>query len=524
LLSLRLDELRQRDLQRRRKRQVIMALGFVAVLTLAGMTVVSQISERHEREKAEQLATFVVDLGERLKTDADLETFALISTEASRHLQGLDPDKLSPETGKKVALAVRQMAQVSQLQGKSDEALETFQRSRDLFSLLHQKHPELPGLLFELGNAEFYLGNLYFRQDQFEIALVSMQEYHRLTQILVDSDPDNPDWIMELAYSHNNLAALHLDRGMGIDQDILTNVAEATRLMETVVALRPDDKVVGDNYATILAWAADAQIQACNLDKALILRNKAMELTYVATQADPANNDLKMGYAFALTGVARLQTITGKLDSAEQNLEQTISILQQLSAADPSNVLYHEEVLFRQAALARLLPNTGRFKLARSMMEELESNFKLNAEFTNQPAAIRNAYIAFLLAYSDNEFQLGDRESASRRLQMVIQLNSENSGSQAKDMFGTKRLVKARYLWWQLNGKDNFTQFVKIPEFDRTSDSEFRSCLEADSSARLSMIEGDTVQAAKDVAYLRARGYADPEFMRFCELQGLCGG
>jgi hypothetical protein len=73
-----------------------------ALTNSENMTVVSQVSERHEREKAEQLAIFIVDLGERLKSDADLETLSLISAEASQHLQRLDSEKLSPETGSEV--------------------------------------------------------------------------------------------------------------------------------------------------------------------------------------------------------------------------------------------------------------------------------------------------------------------------------------------------------------------------------------------------------------------------------------
>jgi len=216
LLGLRLDELRQRDTQRRHKRQVFIGLGVLVALTLAIMTAFSQISERHEREKNEQLATFVVDLGERLQSDADLETLALISAEASRHLQSLDPDKLSAETGKKVALAIRQMGWVSQHQGRPDEALDTFRRSRDLLLRLHNKYPEIPELLFELGNAEYYIGNLHNEQGRYESALELMQSYYDLSRKLLDTDPDNPDWILEVAYSHNNLAAVHLESGRGI--------------------------------------------------------------------------------------------------------------------------------------------------------------------------------------------------------------------------------------------------------------------------------------------------------------------
>jgi tetratricopeptide (TPR) repeat protein len=524
LLGLRLDELRQRDLQRRRKRQALSGIGLAAVLALAIMTVVSQVSERHEREKAEQLATFVVDLGERLKSDSDLETLALISAEAARHLEGLDPDRLSPETGRKVALAIRQMARVNQLQGESAEALDAFQRSRDLLQGLRHKYPQSQDLIFELGNAEFYIGDLYFRQSRIDEALVAMQAYHSNTRTLVELEPDNPDWIMELAYSHNNLAALSLESGRGIDKVLLSHVEEAIRLMEKASSMRPEDNAVADGYATILAWAADAQRQACNLEEAMSLRNKARDLAGSAARTDPANNDLKKRYAFATSGVARIQIMMGRLDLAEKSLEETISALQQLSASDPSNVLYREEALLRRALLAKLLADTDRLEQARSMMEELEAEFATIGEFTNQAEEIEEAYITFLLAYADTEFRLGKLESAKSHLQMVSKMQADNEGIQSEDMFDTQRLVKARYQWWLLNAGDGVDHRGQIPEFDHDPDTEFRSCIEADSAARMAVIGGYQDNALSEVAYLRERGYADPEFIRFCKRENLCGG
>jgi hypothetical protein len=87
----------------------------------------------------------------------------------------------------------------------------------------------------------------------------------------------------------------------------------------------------------------------------MTLRVRVRELAESSTRADPGNNDLKMRYAFAISGVARVQIVTGRLDSAEQNVELSISILQQLSAADPSNVAYRELVLLRRIRLARLV-------------------------------------------------------------------------------------------------------------------------------------------------------------------------
>ena len=523
LLGIRLDELRQRDLQRRRKRQAVVSLGIVAALTLAVMTVVSQISEQHEREKAEQLATFVVDLGERLKTDADLETLALISAEASRHLQSLDPDKLSPETGEKVALAIRQMAQVSQFQGKLDEALEGFQRSRDLLSRLNNKYPEISGLLFELGNAEFYIGNLHNDQGRYDKALEAMQEYHRLTRTLLDTDPDNPDWILELAYSNNNLAALQLSSGKGINAKTLAHVAEAIRLMEMVVALRPDDEAVASVYANSLAWAADAQFQTCNLKDTMTLRSRVLELAEFSTRADPRNNDIKKGHAFALTGIARAQIVTGRTELAERNLGLAISILQQLSAADPSNMHYREEALYRRIMFAKLLGDTGQLESARSLMEELELEFGVTGEITEQAVEFQKEYIGFRIAFADVESQLGNVELANKHLLAVIQLQKIGSDPQQKGIFDIHRLVMLRYQWWQLNGTDEIDRLPVMSEYFKTTTGEYRSCTEADSAARMYVIEGERDRAASEVVYLRSRGYADPNFIRFCEQHDLCG-
>jgi len=522
LLGLRLDELRQRDLQRRRKRQIFMGFGIAAALSLTIMTVFSQISERHEREKNEQLATFVVDLGERLQSDVDLETLALISAEASRHLQNLEPDKLSPETGKKVALVFRQMGWVSEHQGRPGEALESFQRSRDLFSFLHNKYLEIPTLLFELGNAEYYIGNLHNGQGRYENALESMQTYYGLSRTLLDSDPDNPDWILEVSYSHNNLAAVHLDSGKRIDEATLAHSAEAIRLIEMVMALKPDDHGVARFYANTLAWNAAAQFQACNLAEAVALRGRVRELAEASARADPGNNDLKQGYAYALTGIARAQIVTGRTDLAEQNLEFAISILQQLFAADLSNNHYRVEVFYRQVILAKLLSDTGQLDSAKSIMEELELGIEPGGEFAEQTTVSEKEYIEFLLVYADIESQLGNVASANRYLQAVIQLQLSNPHQKEEDIFYTQNLVRARYQWWQLNPKDDFQGFPVMPGFGQASVGEYRSCIEADSSARLFVIEDDKTNAANEVAYLRARGYADPNFIRFCKQHELC--
>jgi hypothetical protein len=196
--------------------------------------------------------------------------------------------------------------------------------------------------------------------------------------------------------------------------------------------------------------------------------------------------------------------------------------MQQLSAADPSNTHYREEALYRRVMLATLLGNTGQLELARSLMRELESEFESSGELTEQAFASQKEYLEFLLASADVEFQLRNVESTNKLLQEAIQLQLTSSFSKAGGIFDTQWLVKTRYQWWQLNGKDNIDRFPVMPDFGQTSTIEIRSCTDAESAARMYVIADEKASAAREVSYLQARGYADPNFIRFCEQHGLC--
>ncbi len=522
LLGIRLDELRQRDLQRRRKRQVMAGLGIAAAIILAVLTLIARVSEKQEREKAEQLATFIVDLGERLKTDADLETLALISDEAARHLQNLDPNKLSPATGQRVALALRQVGRVNELEGKPQEALIAFQRSRDLLAGLHEKYPDVSHLLFELGNAEYYIGNLHNQQNRYESALKSVQNYHRLTVKLLESDPSNPEWMLEVSYSNNNLAAVQLANGKGVDDATLEHVAQAIYWMEKVVALKPGDQAVADVYSTTLAWASDAELSACNLDLAMGFRKKAEELVRLSSQLDPGNNALKTHHAFALTGISRLQVLMGQAGLAEHNMNQAISILKQLVAVDPSNVFYQQELVYRQNMLLGLMAATGQLEKASALILELDPILGLSTSGNARDSEAQKEHMEFLMSVARVEFELGNTESAYQHARAALTQQSSLSAPDTIDIFASYRLARAASLVWQISGEGPSDTLPAVPGRDEVTSFKLRGCFEAETAARFYMIEGDRSRAALEIAYLQSKGFKDPGFLRFCRHYGLC--
>lgn len=522
LLGIGLDELRQRDLKRRRRWRVVLALGLSAALVLAVVTVMSRISEQHEREKAEQLATFIVDLGERVQSDVDLETLAIISQEAAKHLEGLDPGKLSPETSIKVGLAIRQLARVSELQGKPEEALTAYERSRELFENLNARYPENLEILFELGQAEFWKGNLHLHQGEYFEATQALQSSYRVAEALVDVDPENPAWIMELSYAHTNMAALQLDSGGDVNAKTLANLSEAIRLIEQVLALSPSDHTVVGHYATTLAWNSDAHLMACELETARFSREKTLELAASASSSDPSDNDLKRRHAFALSGLATVQTAMGDIESAERNMRQVLSMLEELLAADPSNVMYQENVSWRTFLLATLLGDTGHETEAISMMQSIAPELEKSATETNLKNPRFVVYVEFLLVYADLEYRVGNLETAAGMVKHAMSLMAAGNNAAGLDHAERHRLLLARYQWWEIHNKSAVGDFPILLEIEPESEGEYRDCRDADISARIFVLENDPEAAARQVSYLSERGYAEPSYIRFCRRHHLC--
>ena len=521
LLGIRLDELRQRDQQRRRKVRAFAGLGVIAVLALVIMLLVAQVSRQHEREMAEQMAGFIVDLGEKLQSETDLETLASISTEALKHFGELDPDKLTAETGTKVALTLRQAGRVSQLQGKTEEAIRALTQSRDLLAALNEKNPESADVLYELGNAEFYIGNLFLDQGDYARTRPDFEKYHEITGRLMEADPGNPKWMMERSYSHNNLAALQLRIGMGVDEASLAHLQAAIDLIEKVMQIAPDKTVYASQYATTLAWAADAQYEACNLENAMALRQKALQLAESQSRSEPGNNDLKRRYAYAISGVSSLEAKTGQLDLAESNLDLVISMLGELSAADPSNMLYPQQIAYRQFRLAKLMAASNRLAEAGALMAKLDPVIGAdNEEVEKNEEAIQTA-VDFHLTYAGILFQSADKAGANLQLEKALHFMI-NHPKHEEDNADLALLQEMRFQWWEINGQQGLENFPAVPGPLPLAEGALVSCEDALNAARAYLMEGKPESAAVPVRYLRARGFADPAFTRFCTKYGLC--
>ena len=218
MLGIRLDELRQRDAQRRNRRRLGYSLAALLVLGVVGWLAYSEATTRaHARAQqsnTEELLGFM--LGELQRLDPiegleiinkDDESQSLLAEQLA--FSGLDDEQLATR-----ALEWREAGIGHHQRGEMDEAMQQFIRSRAAFIELVRREGGAPDALFELGQAAFYVGYVHFAQGELDAAEESIARYGAITRRLLNADPRNPKYVMELSYTLVNLGALEQARSV----------------------------------------------------------------------------------------------------------------------------------------------------------------------------------------------------------------------------------------------------------------------------------------------------------------------
>jgi hypothetical protein len=522
LLGVRLDELRQRDLRHRRRWLAAGALAVAAALALLAVTVTSRIAQQQERDKAERMATFIVDLGEDLRSELDLESLGRISARAMAYLEDLDPGKLSRETSIRLGLALRQLGLVNSQQGKSAESLAAFERSRHLFQGLMDKYPARNDVLFELGQAEFYVGNYYYEMGDPDSAWIPWNNYYEISRILYSSDPADRKWLLELSYASMNLILLRVLSERTVDEQLLEDVTRTVNLAEQALAAWPGNSEVLAHYSNTLAWAADAQYKACNLVAALHYRQLTLNQAERAAAGDPSNKALQRSEAYRHSGLAKVLTDLGQFEGVERHRQVSLDILTRLRAMDPSNKLLSTEVAANQRLLADLMRDTGRLESALALMQQAEPGLRPAKSLDRVSESRLEEYSQLLLSYAELRRRAGEREESARLLSKVLEIVTarQEQGRMSRD--DRDRIAELRYLWWELEGADLAEQYPYMQSVSREAASPYRSCHDAELNAKLAVVRGDREAARLQADYLAERGYRHPGYLHFCRTHGLC--
>lgn len=341
LADVGLDELVQRDAQRRIRRIAAVTIAAVVGMLVTGLLAVLALQARaaaeRERERGEAMVGYLLDdLRDRLKGAGRLDLLEAVNQGAVRYYRGQNLAKLS--TG-----ALQQRARLLQAIGEDDEkrddvraALSQFTEAKRTTAELLEARPADPARIFAHAQSEYWVGFAHWRLGNDREAGAAFGAYTLLAKRLVRLAPDNPDWLLEAGYADSNLGMFLLRRSI--------DTARAGALFEAALGYfkaaagrRPADDDIQVQIADGHAWLADVERLRGNHAGALAHRMTQRRILEVLLARDPRNAETQaylVGNSLALARIAAAQGAPARaLSGLRRGHESALA----LARTDPEN-------------------------------------------------------------------------------------------------------------------------------------------------------------------------------------------
>jgi tetratricopeptide (TPR) repeat protein len=351
LLDVGVDELKRRDAQRQARLWSGVAAGamFVAALTV-GLALYA-FKQRQEsevrRQQAEALIGFMLgDLREKLEPIGKLDLLDSVGDKAMGYFATLG-ERGTPREMLARAVALKQIGDVRFNQGKLEPALQSFEQALAQSRTLHEAEPENNDYLFELGQAEFWVGYVAWERGELDKAEAAMHDYLRYSLELRQREPGNADYTTEVAYAYSNLGSL--SRARGDAKTALAYFGLCREINERQLAATPGDPDLTMTLAETSSWIGSTKVDDGDL------RAGEQAFAEVARLLQPLHDRGASARASDLLGRntlfhANVQMELGNAAAARSLVERGLAIYADLTAKDPQNAAWS-----RSAQRARLL-------------------------------------------------------------------------------------------------------------------------------------------------------------------------
>jgi len=528
ILGARLDELRQRDMHRRRRNIISVSSGVAVVVLLAIFLSASAISNRkvadQRRANTEELVSFMLGKLEDLSPVAGLDVLdeaqdGTISSTEQLAFQNLDAEPLLHK-----ALEWREEGITARGRQDDQAAMTAFSRSLAALVNLYLRDKSNPESLFELGQAEFWVGYAHMDNGDLDLAEKSMTRYGVVARRLINADPKNADNVMELSYTLMNLAAIQTMRVDG-DADRAIYLAQAAlEYNQLALVLEPDNPGRMTEMAGSYAWLADAWLGVCNLEKAGQSRSEGVAIVRQMLGQSPGDWELLLDLSHALGGLSNVQYKLGQAEIAEQNLKASAELLDALAKGYNNQVKYAWERLVRLETLGLRMVEMGRLEEGQKLISESAGLMAEQYELADKPSLdITLEVVTSLFDQSALAMETGNLAEARNRNEAAIRILSQAVKKSPDYVNGQHRLATVLFQYWQLNDALPPPEWQSLVVDHSLSDPPVRSCEKADLAARQAVMRADRVTAQFYTDYLFGKGYQEPGFIRFCQAYGLCG-
>lgn len=339
LLETGFDSLKRRDVQRRNRQAFGIAslAGLIAIAT--SVMAVYAIGQRDlaelRRGQAEDLITFMLgDLRSRLTEVGRLDILDAVGEKAEAYFGALPPSEIDDETLIIQARALRQIGEVRLEQGQHEQAQRSFHGALEQLRELARRHPDDPGVLFDLAQAQFWAGASHHRALERTAARELFEDYAASARRMVELAPENRDYRIEQAYAVSNLGTLALEQ-RDLDS-ALAAFNESGAIFQTLAEQDPGDAGLQFELAANESWLAAVHEASFDWRQALPRRQQAARLHQAVSQitSHPFHRRIE---SEAWAKLATCELALGHTDAAAGAIGQARAVIGQLAELDPGN-------------------------------------------------------------------------------------------------------------------------------------------------------------------------------------------
>ena len=363
MLGLRLDDLVQRETQRRQRR-----LRWLVAASLAGMAVTSGLAvvaiqardeARDQRREAEGLIGFMLgDLRERLEPLGRLDLLDAVGERALAYYEKQDKGSLSDAALGQRAKALTLMGEMANTRGDLNGALARYREAMGTTAEAVRRYPNDTQKLFDHAQNVFWVGYIDFQRGQAEASVEAFHEYQRLANRMIALEPKNPKFRLERIYADGNLGTVLIEQRRY--REAASVFQSSLDAVEALIAASPPNLEYEKDRTNSLAYLADARESSGQIDDALALRAREIELLERLEKSNKDDTELKRQELTARRAMSRLLASRGQSEDALRQSALASGVADLLMQTEPQNTEWAQAVAAAESERAELQLALGR--------------------------------------------------------------------------------------------------------------------------------------------------------------------
>ena len=523
MLGISLDQLRRRELQKRRKTLALTLAAVLAVVAVIIIAITSRMAAVQRRDSGELLVGYkLTELRSMLSQTGEPENLDRLREWSQKEMAALISDAGS-QTPELLSTAHRLRDEGIELResGDTNGAMEKFTTSWALFAEAYGRDRNDQEVFFELGQADFWIGYVHLDWGELDLAEAAFLLYAEITRRLIQLQPKNAEWVLEMAYALTNLGQVQIAREGTSPERGLQYMQSALEYNQIALVLDPDSDFYRSELGQSHANLADAQRSVCDLDGALQSRREGLALETERLEYDSDNPKKQENLALALTGYARVQAMRGINDEAREYLQKSLLMIE--AAARSDQVTRTNRLLTdRRDMIIRLDAMSGRIDEAWAGSEDQVSEWQSLLEAGLDNITTLLDYSTYLLDRAWLANERGDTELALSLLEQGTAMISAEAIKMPHNRLIGNALTFAAYRYWEITGELPGAETLSLLPDYRALKDRTRACTDANMAVRKEVMLGDPARASDLVAYLLDKGYRETAFMQICKLYYDC--